>query len=92
MAEEKKEERKVSVAEVRKTVASSLGAAFGFVIGLVWAQVVLGGFATGGINLQGNVTPGNWTGWAIFMVTALVVTVVMVILIIYISRWGGKAK
>lgn len=92
MAEEKKEERRVSVAEVRKTVASSLGAAFGFVIGLVWANVVLGGFAVAGINLSSGAVTGNWGGWAIFMVTALVVTIFMVLLIIYISRWGSKAK
>jgi len=36
---------------VRKTIASSLGTAFGFVTGLVWSQVVLGGFAVANITL-----------------------------------------
>ncbi|TLZ53375.1 MAG: hypothetical protein E6K18_00260 [Methanobacteriota archaeon] len=84
------EEKKVSVAEVRKTVASSLGAAFGFVIGLLWSQVVLGGFAVAGISLTAQNMQGNWGGWAAFLVTALVVTVVMILLIIFISRWGSQ--
>ena len=84
------EQRKVSVAEVRKTIASSLGTAFGFVIGLVWSQVVLGGFAVAGVNLTAQNALGNWGGLAAFVVTALVLTVAMVILIIYISRWGSK--
>ena len=84
------EERKISVAEVRKTISSSLAAAFGFVIGLVWSQVVLGGFAVGGINLTAQNAVGNWSGWAIFVATAAVVTVVMVLLIVVISRWGSR--
>jgi len=93
MAEdEKKEEKKLSVAEVRKTVAASLGTAFGFVIGLVWSQVVLGGFATAGISLTTETARGNWGNWALFMATALLVTVAMVVLIILISRWGTRGR
>ncbi len=85
------EERSLSVSEVRKTVATSLGAAFGFVIALVWSNVVLGGIATAGISLGGSAAVGNWGGWGLFVVTAIVLTVVMVVLIIVISRWGGKS-
>ncbi len=84
------EERTISVSEVRKTVATSLGTAFGFVIGLVWSQVVLGGFAVAGINLTTG-KPDVW-GWLAFMVTALVVTLIMVVLIIFIGRWGNKGQ
>lgn len=82
------EERKLSVAEVRKTVSTTLASSFGFVIALVWSNVVLGGLGNAGIQLQP--TQANWGGWAIFMVTALVLTVIMVVLIIVISRWGSK--
>ncbi len=37
--------------EVRKTIATSLGTAFGFVIALVWSNVVLGGLALTGAPL-----------------------------------------
>ncbi|KPV62336.1 MAG: hypothetical protein AOA66_1368 [Candidatus Bathyarchaeota archaeon BA2] len=39
------------MAEIRKTTATSLGRAFGIVIGMIWTQVVLSAFATAGIPL-----------------------------------------
>ena len=48
----------VSVNEIRKTIATSLGAAFGIVIGMIWTQVVLSAFATGGMSLTS--TGGTW--------------------------------
>jgi len=84
------EERKVSVAEIRKTIATSMAAAFGFVIALVWSNVVLNGLATAGIRLQPETT-GNWVGWAVFAVVAAVLTVIMIVLIIVMSRWGTAA-
>ena len=84
------EEKKLSASEVRRTMATALGAAFGFVIALVWNQVVLGGLATAGINLSSTATAGAWTNWVIGVVTALVLTVFMIILIIVIGRWGAK--
>lgn len=84
------EERKVSKGEMRKTIATSMGAAFGFVIGLLWANVVLFGIATAGINLSPGNAVGNWGGWGYFVVTAVVVTIVMVVLIIIVGRWGSK--
>ncbi len=85
------EEKKLSAGEVRKTMATALGAAFGFVIALVWNNVVVGGLATGGINLSNTAKLGDWGGWAIGMVTALILTVFMIILIVMIGRWGAKA-
>jgi len=84
---EDEEDRKLTVREVRVTIAASLAAAFGFVIALVWKEVVMSGFALAGIDLAA--TP-DLAGWIYFMVTALILTFVMIILIIMISRWGGK--
>lgn len=83
------EQRKLSVAEMRKTIASSLAVAFGFVIATVWSNVVLAGLGNAGIKLQP--TSPDWLGWAVFAVVAAVLTVLMIILIIVISRWGTKA-
>lgn len=85
MAEE--EEKKLSAKEIRVTISASLAAAFGFVIALIWKEVVMSGFALAGVDL--TATP-DAIGWIVFMVTALIVTIVMIILIILISRWGGK--
>ena len=84
------EEKKLSVADVRRTIATSLAAAFGFVIALLWNTVVQSGFATAGIPLGTSATQGNWGGWAYFVVSAIVITVVMVIFIVLVSRLAGK--
>jgi len=83
------EQRRISAAEIRKTIASSLAVAFGFVIATVWSNVVLAGLGNAGIKLQP--TSPDWVGWAIFAVVAAVLTVLMIVLIIIISRWGTAA-
>ncbi len=80
-------EKKLSAAEVRRTIATALAAAFGFVIALLWKEVVMGGIAVAGISLS---VEGGLTGWLVFIGTALALTIVMIVLIIVISRWGGK--
>ncbi len=81
------EDRKLSVSEVRKTISTSLAAAFGFVIALLWNQVVQGGLAVAGIS---TTAPKDLGGWVYFVVTAVVLTVVMILFIIVIGRWGSK--
>lgn len=82
------DEKKLSAAEVRKTIAVSLAAAFGFVIALLWNEVVKAGIALAGIDLTAG-TVDIW-GWLSYVVTAVVITVVMIVLIIVIGRWGNK--
>ena len=82
------DERKISMAEARKTISTSLAAAFGFVIALLWNNVVTGGLKVAGVDTTfANITPIGWIG---YLVTALVITVVMIVLIIVIGRWGSK--
>ena len=78
----------VSGSEIKKTMATSLGTAFGIVIGMVWTQVVLSAFATNGIPL--TTTGGTWMQWSYFVITAVVVTIICVVAIIMLGRWGGK--
>ncbi len=80
--------KQLSMSEVRRTIATSLAAAFGFVIALVWSNVVLGGLALTGAPLT---APKDLMGLVIGIIVALVLTIVMIVLIIVISRWGGKA-
>ena len=84
------ETKQLSMAEVRKTIATTLGAAFGFIIALMWNSVVLGGLATANIQLTAQNSVGNWGGWAYGLITAVVLTVVMIVLIIVVGRWGSK--
>ncbi len=82
------EKRQISTAEVRRTIAASLAAAFGFVIALVWKEVVMSGLANAGVDVT---AAGGLAAWVIFTGVAVVLTVIMVILIVVIGRWGGEA-
>jgi len=82
------DEKKLSVSEVRKTIAVSLAAAFGFVIALLWNEVVKAGIMLAGIELVAGEI--DLVGWLVYVVTAVVITLVMIVLIIVIGRWGSK--
>jgi hypothetical protein len=80
----------ISMGEIKRTVATSLGTAFGIVIGMIWTQVVMAGFNTAGVPLTTAGT--NWGQWSMFVVTAVIVTMLCVVAIVLIGRWGGKSK
>lgn len=80
--------QELSLSEVRRTISTSLAAAFGFVIALLWKEIVVGALAVGGITLGPE---EGLAGLAIFVGTAIALTVAMVVLIVLVSRWGGKA-
>lgn len=82
------EEKKLSKGEVKRTIATSLAAAFGFVIALLWNQVVTGGLKVAGVDTTFQTI--NLVGWIGYVVTALVITIFMIVLIIVIGRWGSK--
>lgn len=82
------DEKKISAGEVRKTISVSLAAAFGFVIALLWNQVVVGGLKVAGIDP--TLVDFELGAWLVYVVTAVVLTVFMVLLIIVIGRWGNK--
>jgi hypothetical protein len=91
LADEKKQsasEKKISASEVRRTIATALAAAFGFVIALLWNSVVTGGLKVAGIDTA--LADFDFVAWLGYVVTALVITIVMIILIIIIGRWGNK--
>ena len=81
------EERKLSAAEVRKTIAASLTTAFGFVIALLWNQVVQGGLALARVS---TTAPADPVAYVLFIGTAVVITVIMVVLIVLFGLWGNK--
>lgn len=72
---------------MRTAISTSLAAAFGFVIALLWNGVVTSGLTLAGVS---TTAPANVVSWAIFVVTAIVLTVVMVILIILVGRLAPK--
>jgi hypothetical protein len=71
--------------EVRKNIATAILAAFGFMIALVWRDVIKEGVTklVGYMQLNGD-------GFMFTIITAFVTTIVCVLGILYFSRWGEK--
>ncbi len=74
-----------SKAEMKKTIAVAIGGAFGFIIALIWRDVIIGLMNMAGLNVD-NFEDAAGAGLAI--VVAIVITLICVLGIYYISRWG----
>jgi len=80
----------VKLSEVKVSAATAMAAAFGFVIALIWRDIIIGLLKLAGLWQDGGFD--NVTGAAVSIVVALVITLVCVVGIIYISKWGGVEK
>ena len=77
---------KVSGKEIKKTAAVAIAGAFGFIIALLWRDVIIGIMKLAGIWAEGFDT---WSGAAVGIITVIIITIICVIGIVYISKWGG---
>lgn len=75
--------------EVKKTIATAIAAAFGFIIALIWRDIIVGLFALGGLKIS-DITDA--TGATIAIVSGIIITIVCVFGILYTSKWGGVGK
>ena len=80
----------VSKAEVKSTMAGAIGGAFGFIIALIWRDVIIGIMQLVGIWQDSGFD--TWGGAGFAIVGAIIITVIAVIGIVYISKWGGEKK
>ena len=80
----------VSIKDIKSAIAVAIAAAFGFIIALIWKDIIVGIMTLAGLWLAGG--PTTWGGAAISVVVALVITVVSVVAIVYISKWGGVGQ
>ncbi|UCD02795.1 MAG: hypothetical protein JSV63_03355 [Candidatus Aenigmatarchaeota archaeon] len=71
--------------DVKKSIATAILAAFGFMIALVWRDVV-----KEGVNKLIEMFSMTGDGFSFTIITAFVTTVICVIGIIYFSRWSEK--
>ena len=79
----------VKISEVKINIATAIAAAFGFVIALIWKEIIVGLFALGGLTINDISDP---TSGAIAVVAGIIITVVCVIGIMYITKWGVIGK
>ena len=78
--------KKISKAEIKHTTAGAIGAAFGFIIALIWRDIIVGLFSLAGLVINDI---GEAMDAVIAIIAGIIITVICVIGIIYISRWGG---
>ena len=80
----------VSIKEIKSAIAVAIAAAFGFIIALIWKDIIIGIMQLAGLWQEG--APKSWGDAGIAVIVGLVITVLAVIGIVYISKWGGVAK
>jgi len=79
----------VKLSEVKLTVSTAIAAAFGFIIALIWKEIIVGLFALAGLTINDI---ADSTGAIIAIISGLIITIVCVFGILYISKWGGIEK
>ena len=79
----------VSLGEVKSTIATAIAAAFGFIIALIWRDIIVGLFDLAGLQISAIT---DATGAIVAIVSGVIITVVCIFGILYISKWGGVKK
>jgi len=79
----------VKLSEVKINISTAIAAAFGFVIALIWKEIIVGLFALAGLSIN-DIT--NATGAIIAIISGIIITLFCIIGIMYISKWGGIVK
>ena len=80
----------IKISEIKISVATAIAAAFGFVIALLWRDIIIGLLKMTPYWQEEGFTDLQGAGIAIILV--LIVTIICVVGIIYISKWGGIEK
>lgn len=79
----------VSIREVKTTIATAIAAAFGFIIALIWRDIIVGLFALADLKIN-DIT--DTTGAITAIIAGIIITLVCVFGILYVSKWGGVKK
>jgi len=80
----------VTIKEIKSTIAVSIAAAFGFIIALIWKDIIVGAMKLANLWQEGGFPDAM--ALVIGIVVAIIITVVSVLGIIYISKWGGVTQ
>ena len=79
----------VTIKEVKSTIAVAIAGAFGFIIALIWRDIIIGLMNMAGLSVENF---NDSTGAAIAIIVAIIITLVCVLGILYITKWGGIKK
>lgn len=83
----------VTIKEVKSTIAVAIAAAFGFIIALLWRDIIIGLLNMGGLSISDFSNAEDAVIAAIIaIIVTIVITLVCVLGILYITKWGGVEK
>jgi hypothetical protein len=80
----------VTIKEVKSTIAVAIAGAFGFIIALIWKDIIIGAMKLANLWQEGGFA--DTTALIIGIVVAIVITIVAVLGILFITKWGGVKK
>jgi len=80
----------IQLKEVKLNIATAIAAAFGFVIALLWRDVIIGILKYYELWRDGGFE--NIEGMIGGIILVIIITVLCVFGIMYISKWGGIEK
>ena len=80
----------VTIKEVKSTIAVAIAGAFGFIIALIWKDIIIGAMKLANLWQDGGFADTN--ALIIGIVVAIVITIVSVFGILIITKWGGIEK
>ena len=80
----------VTIKEVKSTIAVAIAGAFGFIIALIWKDIIIGAMKLAGLWQDGGFADTN--ALIIGIVVGIIITVVAVFGILIITKWGGIKK
>jgi len=83
----------VTIKEVKSTIAVAIAGAFGFIIALIWRDIIIGLMNMAGLSVSDFTNAEDPTIAAVIaVVSAIIITLVCVFGILYITKWGGVEK
>jgi len=80
----------IKISEVKISIATAIAAAFGFIIALIWKDIIIGLMVLADLWQEGG--PTSWANAGIAIFGGIVITIVAVLGILFISKWGGVGK
>ena len=80
----------VKLGDVKINIATAIAAAFGFVIALLWRDVIIGILKFFELWQEGGFK--DEMGIVVGVIVVIIITILCVISIMYISKWGGIGK
>jgi hypothetical protein len=83
----------VTVKEVKSTIAVAIAGAFGFIIALIWRDIIIGLMNMAGLSVSDFQNASDPAVAAVVaVIAAIIITLICVFGILYITKWGGVKK